>query len=200
MSRRAVACYDLSGRAGYAVYHPDLDEPVYGTLTLPPTTTTGSCGPAGHLLFDHIAWVDRQWPLAKIGYEAFLAPTGSKKKDEDKGFTTSQATLKKLIGTIVVLETCASILGIPDRSINNSSWRRYWLGSQKRGTDRDEWKKLSVAKAKGLGWSVKNDDEADALGQLHFMLAEMNIKTRYGRNPSRELIDLGMRRGVPIHV
>jgi len=199
MSGRAVACYDLSGSAGWAVYHPDLDEPRFGTLSLPPTTTYGSCGPAGHLLYDHIAWIDRQWPLCRIGYEAFLAPTGGK-KDDDKGFTTSQATLKKLIGTIVVLETCASILEIETKSINNSSWRRYWLGPKKQGTKREEWKALSIAKSKGLGWDVKTDDEADALGQLHFLLAQMQIKTRYGRNPSRELIELGMRKGVPIHV
>ena len=199
MSRRAVACYDLSGAAGWAVFHPDLDEPRYGTLRLPPTTTDGSIGPALNLLFDHIAWIDRQWPLCRIGYEAFLAPTGGK-RDDDKGFTTSQATLKKLIGTISTLELCASMLKIQPRSINNSSWRRYWLGSQKRGTKREDWKELSIAKATGLGWPVKTDDEADALGQLHFLLAEMQIKTRYGRNPSRELIELGMRRGVPIHV
>lgn len=199
MPNRAVVAYDLSGRAGYAVYSPDLDEPRFGVVKTPPTTTSGSVGPALKLLFDHIAWVDRNWPLMAIGFEGFLAPTGGK-KDDDTSFITSPAATKKLIGMIGTVELCAEILGIEAHAIHNASWRKYWLGSRKRGTQRAEFKELSVAKAKGLGWNVESDDDADALGQLCFLLHKLEIRPNWGRNPSRDLIELGYQRGVPIHV
>lgn len=202
MKEGAVAVYDLSGRSGYAVYAPYLEQPVFGYVPMPKTHTNGSVGSAGRLLFDHIAWLNRQYPLSAIGYEAFIAATGTS-KDDDKGFKTSPAAQKRLIGLIVVLETCADILGITDHvhSINNSSWKRYWLGSHRRGTKRETWKELSVDKAHSLGWDVKVDDEADALGQLHFLLAKLEIKPSWARTPpTRALIDLGMKRGVPVHV
>lgn len=199
MTARAVAVYDLSTQAGYAIYHPDLDEPVFGTCRLPATTETGSVGPAMHLLFDHICWIHETYALAAIGAENFLAPTGGQ-KDEKTKFTTSPRTIKRLVGMQTTLEMCASMIGIEAHSIHNASWRKYWLGSQKRGTQREEWKRLSVEKANGFGWAVKNDDEADALGQLHFLLNKLSISPRWGRNPSKELIQLGYMHGVPIHV
>jgi hypothetical protein len=198
MVGRAVVTYDPSSRAGWAVYSPELDEPVFGVLRLPPNTSDGDSGPAFKLFFDHITWVNRRWPLAAIGYEGVILPTGGK-SDDDKRFVTSPTTIKRQVGLETILVLCAELLTIPGHSINNASWRRYWLGSQPRGTQRDTWKELSVAKARGLGWDVKGDDDADALGQLHFLLSRLEIKTRWGRNPSRELIELGYKKGVPIH-
>lgn len=202
MTGRAVATYDLSGSSGWAVYHPDFDEPISGRTILPSTTTSGSVGPALHHLFNHIAWIDRKWPLQALGFEAFIAPTSKEQKEGDPKpkFKTSQAAMKKLIAEIGVLEMCADMLNIEVHSLHNASWRRYWLGSQPRGTTRDRWKELSIAKAHGFGWMVKGDDDADALGQLHFLLHKLEIKPRWGRNPSRALIELGYQSGVPIHV
>jgi hypothetical protein len=199
VSGRAVAVYDLSGNSGWAVYSPDLDEPEFGVLRLPPTTLEGSVGPALHLLFDHICWINKRWPLRALGSESVLLPTGGK-KDDDTSFTTSPKTIKKQVSLTGCIEMCASMLAINHHSIHNASWRRYWLGSKPRGTQREEWKALSKAKARGLGWDVRGDDDADALGQLHFLLHKLEISTRYGRNPSQELIQLGYQKNVPIHV
>jgi hypothetical protein len=199
MEGRAVLQYDLSGNSGWAVYSPELDEPVFGVLRLPPTSETGSVGPAYRLLCEHIEWANQRWPLRAIGYEDFLVPTGGK-KDAETPFVTSPKTIKKLLGLIAIVELCAAQLEIPVHPLHNASWRKYWLGSQKRGTKREDWKELSVGKARGLGWPVKGDDDADALGQLHFLLAKLEIRPRYGRNPSRELAMLGVMRGVPVGV
>lgn len=199
MSGRAVAVYDPSSRAGWAVYSPDLDEPRFGVLRLPPSTTEGSAGPAFKLFFDHICWINRQWPLMALGYEGVILPTGGR-KDDDTTFVTSPNTIKRQVGLETILVLCAQLLAIPDHSIHNASWRRYWLGSQRRGTKRETWKALSVGKARGLGWDVKGDDDADALGQLHFLLNKLEIKPNWGRNPSQDLIQLGYQSGVPIHV
>ncbi len=199
MSARAVAVYDPSSRAGWAVYSPELDEPRFDVLRLPPGTVEGSNGPAFKLFFDHICWINSQWPLRAIGYEGVILPTGGK-KDNDTTFTTSPQTIKRQVGFETILVMCAQILAIDAHSIHNASWRRYWLGSQKRGTKREDWKALSIAKARGLGWDVKGDDDADALGQLHFLLNKLEIRVPWGRNPSKELIQLGYQRGVPFHV
>lgn len=175
----AVAVYDLSRSAGWAVWTPELARPRSGILRLPPPRTNGSVGPALMLLFEHISWIDRNFgPLKHLGYEAFIAATGGR-KDEKTTFVTSPRTQKTLIGFVGVAELAAEILGIESHSIHNMSWRRRWLGAQKRGTKREQWKALSVQKAARLGWDVRGDDEADALGQLHSLLGQLQIKPQW---------------------
>lgn len=173
----AVAVYDLSRNAGWAVWNPDLARPRSGILKLPPPRTNGSVGPALKLLFEHISWLQRNFgPLQLLGYEAFIAPTGGK-HDEKTSFVTSPKTLKTLIGFVGVAELAAEILEIDSIAIHNMSWRKAWLGSQPRGTKRDQWKALSVQKASRLGWDPRGDDEADAIGQLHYLLTvKLGIK------------------------
>lgn len=188
----AVAVYDLSRSAGWAVYAPGLSKPRYGILKLPPPRTNGSIGPALKLLWDHIAWIDRNFGgLEHLGYEAFLSATGGK-KDDDKAFITSPKTQKTLIGFVDVAELCAEILGIGEdgiHPINNSSWRSFWLGSQKRGTKREEWKALAVKKMRHLGWEPYGDDDSDAVGQLHFLLHKLGIIPPWKTDPLPNLLD-----------
>ncbi|MES2903246.1 MAG: hypothetical protein V4696_03590 [Pseudomonadota bacterium] len=173
--KQAVVCYDLSRSAGWAVWAPKLHAPRFGILQLPPPLSNGSVGPALALLFEHISWVDRNYgPLAHLGHEMFLAPTGGK-KDAKTSFITSPKTVKALVGFSGVAELAAHLLDIESHQIHNMSWRRSWVGAQPRGTGRDEWKRLSVAKAMRCGWAPQGDDDADALGQLHFLLAKLKI-------------------------
>lgn len=177
----AVAVYDLSRSAGWAVWHPDCEAPRHGILKLPPPRTNGSVGPALKLLFEHISWIDRTYGrLEHIGYEAFIAATGGR-KDDATSFVTSPKTQKTLIGFIGVAELAAEILEIESHSIHNMSWRRPWVGSQPRGTKREQWKALSVAKAQRCGWAPQGDDDADALGQLHWLLRQLGINPAYQR-------------------
>jgi hypothetical protein len=174
-----VAVYDLSRSAGWAVWFPGCSAPRHGILQLPPPRTNGSVGPALKLLFEHISWIDRNHGrLEHIGYEAFIAATGGR-KDAATSFVTSPKTQKTLIGFIGVAELAAEILAIESHSIHNMSWRRPWVGAQPRGTQRDKWKALSVAKAMRCGWAPQGDDDADALGQLHFLLGRLGIKPDY---------------------
>lgn len=193
--KQAVAVYDLSGTAGWACYAPGRSKPMHGILKLPPTKTNGSVGPAMKLLFEHIAWMDRNFGLAHLGYEAFLSATGGK-KDAGTTFVTSPKTTKKLVGCVGVAELCAEILDIECYPIHNMSWRSKWLGSQPRGTKREAWKALAVAKATALGWDPHGDDDADALGQLHFLLAKLGIIPPW-RTSTVPVLDLGTP-GVPL--
>lgn len=181
----AVAVYDLSRNAGWAVWSPKLAQPRHGILRLPPPRTNGSIGPALKLLFEHISWVDRNFGrLEHLGYEGFLAATGGQ-KDQNTKFITSPKTQKTLIGFMGVAELCAEILdeaaaetggSVEAHSIHNASWRKFWLGSQPRGTDRERWKQLAVAKAQRCGWAPQGDDDADALGQMHWLLNKLAIR------------------------
>jgi hypothetical protein len=190
--KQAVAVYDLSRSAGWAVYSPTLAKPRHGILKLPGARTNGSVGPALKLLWEHIAWIDRNFGgILHLGYEAFLVPTGGK-KDDDKNFTTSPRTTKNLVGFAGVAELCAEILEIGDEgihSINNASWRSFWLGSQPRGTKRETWKALAVAKMVALGWAPYGDDDSDAVGQLHFLLHELGIIPPWKTDPRPSLLD-----------
>lgn len=189
--REAVAVYDLSRSAGWAVYTPSLAKPKHGVLKLPPPRTNGSVGPALNLLWEHIAWVDRNFGIRHLGYEAFLTPTGGK-KDEKTSFVTSPKTVKNLVGFVGVAELCAEVLGIGEEgihAIHNMSWRRFWLGSQPRGTQREEWKRLAVAKANKLGWAPYGDDDADAIGQLHYLLNKLKIVPQWRTDPAPSLLD-----------
>jgi hypothetical protein len=177
----SVAVYDLSRNAGWAVWTPKLDRPRSGILRLPPPRTNGSVGPALKLLFEHIGWIDRNYgPIAHLGSETFISATGGR-KDDQTSFVTSPKTQKLLIGMAGVAELAAEILKEGGRadcephSIHNMSWRRFWLGKQPRGTKREQWKALSVQKATRLGWDPKGDDEADGIGQLHYLLSKLRI-------------------------
>lgn len=186
----AVICYDLSRSAGWAIWTPGCDRPRHGILKMPPPRTNGSVGPALDLLFRHISWCHRNYgPLEHVGYEAFLAATGGK-KDDKTTFITSPKTTKLLVGVVGVAELAAEILGIESHAIHNMSWRRPWVGSQPRGTKREQWKQLSVAKAQRCGWAPLGDDDADALGQLHFLLGKLGIKPDYQK--AIDMADLRM--------
>lgn len=199
MERAAVVQYDLSRSAGWAVYAPGRTAPRHGVLKLPPTAMDGSNGPALKLLYEHIAWVDRNFGLAAIGYEAFLSPTGGS-SDKGKGFATSPKTLKQLAGLMAVVEMTAEIMGIPSISVNQSSWTSFWLGSFARGTKRAERKKMSVARARALGWAPHGDDDADALGQLHWLLeTKLHITVPWKTRPDGDLLELNKVEG-PLNV
>lgn len=173
-----VAVYDLSGKAGYAILEPGRDEPRHGIVRLPPPSTTKSNGAAFKLLFEHIAWADRICGgLDHLGYEAPLIATGGN-KDDDKGFISNPHTTKRLVGLTAVMELCATMLGIPVHSINNASWRKFWLPGTPRGTERKVWKAKAIDKATRLGWLPKGDDDADALGQLHYLLDKLAREDR----------------------
>lgn len=185
--------YDLSGSCGWAIYSPGREAPRHGILKLPKPSTDGSSGAAFKLLYDHISWADRNFGLAHLGYEGFLAATGGR-GDDKTTFQTSPKTTKRLVGLIAIVELCSAILGIPVHSIHNASWRRYWLGAQKRGTKRERFKQLAVEKSQRLGWAPMGDDDADALGQLHFLLNELHIQPEWNQSIERDLISLAIAR------
>lgn len=82
---------------------------------------------------------------------------------------TNIDTLRVLAGIAAHAESFAEAFGIRTfRRINVSSWRRDFIGPQKRGTKRATLKSLTMERCRQLGFNPRRDDEADALGLLDY--------------------------------
>ena len=62
----------------------------------------------------------------------------------------------------------AEAKGIRFHPVNQSVWRRHFLGAMKRGTKRVTLKQYAIERARQLGFTPRNDDEADAIGILDY--------------------------------
>lgn len=83
------------------------------------------------------------------------------------GHTTFDTVLLAY-GLYAHAESYAEAKGIRFHGVNHSVWIRYYLGALKRGTKRATLKQLAIERARQLGISVANDDEADGFGILDY--------------------------------
>lgn len=67
-------------------------------------------------------------------------------------------------------------------SVNVSSWRRDFLGPQKRGTKRQTLKALTMERCRQLGFNPRYDDEADSIGLLDYCLSTRRIVPPWRQN------------------
>ena len=82
---------------------------------------------------------------------------------------TNIDTLRVLTGLAAHAESFAAAMGLATlQRVNLSSWRRDFIGPQKRGTARPTLKGLTMERCRQLGFSPRRDDEADALGILDY--------------------------------
>lgn len=193
MTTRAIVTFDIGQNMGFAIHHSrtDVANPYSGVFALPKPKTNGSNGPSNNLLFKQINWINKNFGgIEHIGYENFLVPTGGN-KDDDKGFITSPKTIKTNLSSVAIIEFAAEILGVECTPINNRSWKSFWLGKARRGTISALWKALSVAKAKAVGIDLDqdSDDEADAVGQLMFLLNKLEIELPLDKSLGVALIE-----------
>lgn len=84
---------------------------------------------------------------------------------------TNIDTLRVLAGLAAHVHSFAAALKLPPPTeINISSWRRDFIGPQKRGTKSKTLKALTIERCRQLGFAPRYDDEADALGILDYAL------------------------------
>lgn len=84
---------------------------------------------------------------------------------------TNIDTLRVLAGLAAHVHSFAAAVGIPvPVEVNVSTWRRDFIGPQKRGTKRQTLKALCMERCRQLGFNPRYDDEADAIGLLDFAL------------------------------
>jgi hypothetical protein len=157
---------DLATEAGWAAWDAAWPAPAFGTLLL--RSGAEELGFPMEKLRRFLNFMHAKTSLRGLFVEAPINPR-PKMKDGRMMLQTSMQTIKKLNAYAAMAEWWAYKLELPYRLVEQQDWRKHFLGKGSgRGID---WKQLSKDRCKELGWSTKNDNEADAAGQLDYGLA-----------------------------
>lgn len=162
---------DLSKRStGWACWKEGWQAPRFGSWALGSEFT--STGKAFVNLHKNMgALMQMTGPFDTVTYEEplLLGPAAG---------NTSAETQLLLIGLMAHVESFCAAKGIRRvQYVNQSSWRKHFIGSMKRGTKRTDLKALVMERCREHGWLPRKDDEADALGVLDYWLHSLKIET-----------------------
>lgn len=160
---------DLSkASTGFAVWRPGWDSPRYGSWALGSEfTSTGKAFVNLHRKLGELMQITG--PFETVTYEEplLLGPAAG---------NTSAETQMLLIGLMAHVESfCAAKRLRRVQYVNQSSWRKHFIGSMKRGTKRTDLKALVMERCRQHGWNPRNSDEADALGIMSYWLASLKL-------------------------
>lgn len=167
---------DLSKRStGWALWSEGWPAPRAGHFSLGSEfTTNGEVFVNLHRRLDELRKV--AGGLETVTYEEplLLGPSAG---------NTSAETQLLLIGLEAHVHSYCAARGILRvQYVNQSTWRKHFIGSMRRGTKRATIKELTMERCREVGWAVQRDDEADALGildyYLHLIKAEMPWRDR----------------------
>jgi Holliday junction resolvasome RuvABC endonuclease subunit len=116
---------------------------------------------------DLVAFEEPYFPLSAPPGKKF-GPNGQ----PVKGIRFNPETVKFLVMVKGVLIETTARYNLPTESFASASWRVTALGFGRlpSGADSGALKKLMIARARMLGYDVKDDNEADAIGILIHML------------------------------
>ena len=92
-----------------------------------------------------------------------------------QGHTTFE-TIYLAYGLCAHAASFAEAKGVRFHTVNQSVWRRHFLGAMKRGTKRATLKDYAKERARQLGFSPRNHDEADAIGILDYACDREGIR------------------------
>ncbi len=158
-----VLALDLSkSRTGWAVWDGKSQKAIFGHWTLGTAYTS-----RGRTFAKLHAELNGLWRLTKFENIYFEQPINP----ASLSGSTNIETLQVLSGLAAHAESFAYAVGCRQvEGINVSSWRRDFIGPQKRGTKRHTLKTLTIERCQQLGFSPRFDDEADAIGILDYSL------------------------------
>ena len=156
---------DLSKKStGWAQWKPGWEKPIFGHFTVGSSHST--VGQVCAALHRELAAIHTVTP---VKYGIIEKPLTAA---QIKGNTDAETLfmLAALAGHAHSFAYAMGWRGQHVTEVNISSWRRHFLGSQKRGTKSATWKRLAEERCRQFGWSPHKDDEADALGILDYAL------------------------------
>lgn len=158
---------DLSVRStGFASWSDGQERPVSGTWEL--AAGLEWAARAYVRLQRNLLDLHRVEPIGSILYEDSLPA-------EKLRGQTNRDTLKALVGLSEHVESFAEAIGCKARYTNQTTWRRHFLGSMKRGTKSVDLKAMAMARCRELGFEPRKHDEAEALGILDFEISLAGI-------------------------
>ena len=89
---------------------------------------------------------------------------------------TNAETIEVLIGLAMHVESWGDAMGCRIiRAVNQTSWRRSFLGAMKRGTKSKDLKDYAMERCRQLGFSPQKHDQAEAIGILDHACGELDI-------------------------
>jgi hypothetical protein len=158
----SLLALDLSKTStGYAIWTPGSDRPVSGTWKLGSDMTT-----AGMVFINLHRQMSELYSVSPFDNVLYEEPLNL---GPHSGFTNKD-TIFLLVGLAAHVDSfCEAKRLRKYRCINNSSWRRTFLGKMKRGTKTKQLKDYAFERCHQLGFRPANADEADALGILDHM-------------------------------
>ncbi len=158
-----ILALDLAGRAGWARWHKDMTDPVWGVAKLP----TASAGQTYAALRDFLLDKIIAEGVTHLAIEApFVSPD-------------TISSVERIYGLQGVAREIAYRRSCTVNAIPVGTWRKNFLGSAAAPKtvlkkNRSAWlKQAAVSECARRGWAVKTHDEADALGILVFERARL---------------------------
>jgi hypothetical protein len=162
------AAFDLSkASAGWACWDGHAASPRYGSQSLGSgsLTSDGLTFARVHRMMNEVRAVV---PFEKAFVEEPLQPRAVQSH-------TTFDTLFLLYGLAAHAASFCEAKGVTFEMKNQSSWRRHFIGSMKRGTKSKNLKDYTIERCRHYGWTPKNSDEADALGLLDYAISLAGI-------------------------
>ena len=170
-----ILALDLSKRStGWALWSDTQARPVSGTWVLgSELTSAGTVFLNLHQRMNELYMVS---PFDVVIYEEPL------NLDSGKLITTKETTFV-LMGLATHVDSFCEAKRIRKyRSVNQSTWRRYFIGKMKRGTKTVDLKAFSMERCRQLGLRPAKHDEAEALGILSYMCDCEGIRPPWERD------------------
>ncbi len=169
-----ILALDLSKRStGWACYADGDSGPSYGHWVLGSEFT--SDGRTYCKLHENMTDLHSLGPIDAVYFEEPLHPA------KLQGHTNI-TSLRVLAGLAAHAQSWGEAMQCRHiHAVNMSSWRKDFIGSQKRGTKRHTLKSLSLERCRQLGFNPRNDDEADALGILDHACVCLDIMPNWRR-------------------
>lgn len=157
-----ILAMDLSKRStGWALWQTEMARPVSGTWSLGSELT--SAGRTFLRLHQCMNDLYQVHPFDIVIYEEPLSLDSGK-------LLTNKDTTFVLMGLATHVDSYCEAKNIRKvRSVNQSSWRRHFIGSMKRGTKTKQLKEYAVERCHQLGLKPEKHDEAEAIGVLDYM-------------------------------
>lgn len=180
-----ILALDQATRTGYAFGVERSDAPyIFGSFRMPKRDDNGE----RLVIFrDGLIGLIEAYQPDLVAYEEVYSPVGMHNakpvEGKDHRIKFNPATFGFLKNLEGVLIECTARHSIPTEHYPSSSWRSTALGMGRlpTGAPQGEFKRMMIRRAKALGYDVKDDNEADAIGILmHCLHGEPAAKRAQG--------------------
>jgi hypothetical protein len=163
-----ILALDLSKRStGWACWSPGDQHVASGTCVLGSEYTAK--GRTFANLHEELSGLNKMGRIDALFYEAPL------NLGPGAGNTTAE-TINVLIGLAMHVESWGDAMNCRIiRAVNQTTWRREFLGPMKRGTKSMDLKDYAMERCRQLGFAPSKHDQAEAIGILTYACQSLDI-------------------------